>query len=51
MDVPAGSDGTVWSISGPDDDISCATVELIGVPNYLSFRSEQLLVPAEALRR
>ena len=51
IDVPAGADGAVWSVSGPDDDISYAPVELIGVPNYLSFRPEQLLVPAEALRR
>lgn len=51
IDVPRGADGAVWSVSGPDDDIAYATVELIGVPNYLSFRPEQLLVPEETLGR
>jgi hypothetical protein len=48
IEVPSGQDGAAWSIDGPNDPISYGTVRLIGVPNYLSFRAEQLLVPREA---
>ena len=50
VDVPVGSDGAVWSISGPEDAIGWGSIELIGVPNWLSFQPDQVLVPRELTR-
>ncbi|MHB0934779.1 MAG: DUF4838 domain-containing protein [Armatimonadota bacterium] len=49
IEVPAGTDGAVWSFEGPKDVNGTASVQLIGVPNYYSLQPEQLLVPEDAL--
>jgi len=48
VDVPPGSDDAVWSVSGPDDAIGWGGITLVGVPNWLSFQPDQVLVPGEA---
>lgn len=50
IEVPTGSDGAVWSVKGPDDPLSWGSISLAGVPNWLSFRPDQLLVPRDALQ-
>ena len=49
VDVPPGSDGAVWSVSGPDDAVGWGSITLIGVPNWLSFRPDQVLAPRETV--
>ena len=49
VDVPEGSDDSVWSISGPRDKLGRAFVELVGVPNYLSLLPEQMLISRKFL--
>jgi len=48
VDVPDGSDGAIWSFTGPEDERTYAPIRLLGIPNYLSFQPDQLLVPVEA---
>ena len=50
VNVPEGSDGDVWSITGPRDKLGRAFVELVGVPNYLSLLPEHILIPREFAR-
>lgn len=50
IEVPQGSDGAIWSITGPKDNSGNGTIALIGVPNYLSLLPGQLLVPREVAR-
>ena len=50
VEVPPGSSRAIWAFEGPNDVNGTASVELIGVPNYLSLRPGELLVPEEALR-
>ena len=49
IDVPAGGDDQVWSMSGLRHKQGNATVTLIGVPNFLSLLPEHILVPRETV--
>ena len=48
VDVPAGSDGGIWSVQGPDVTLRGGMLYLTGVPNFFSFLPSLLLVPREA---
>lgn len=43
VDVPAGQDGVAWSMSS-----YCGSAQFLNLPNYVGYRPEQLLVPADA---
>ncbi len=47
VDVPAGSDGGIWSVQGPDVTLRGGRLSLAGVPNYFSLLPSLLLVPRE----
>jgi hypothetical protein len=43
VDVPTGNDGQPWSMSS-----YCGSAQFLNIPNYVSYRAEQLLVPSDA---
>ena len=44
VEVAAGEDGQPWSMSS-----YCGSAQFLNLPNYVGYRPEQLLVPADAL--
>jgi hypothetical protein len=50
IDVPPGTDGSVWSVEGPGDVNATSSVRLDGVPEYFSLSPHQLLVAEEYLK-
>jgi hypothetical protein len=44
VDVPAVQDGVAWNMSA-----YCGSAQFLNLPNYVAYRADQLLVPADAL--